>query len=306
VTRGVSAFLARRLVTAIVFVLLVSSSALVLTRLVPGDATTESAFTPGGQAVRAQERARLGLDRPIAVQLGAWLAGLARFDLGTSSRFNKPVGDLLQQHAGPTAELATVALGLALVIGVPIGVLTGARPRSLLARAITPISLALVACPPLVGALVLLWLALVTGRLSVEPGRLAVPALALALPLGAMIERLQSQATGEALASPDVVATAARGVPPARLIWTHAARRSLRPVLGLFGIVIGTLFSGSLAVEWVTSWPGLGRLTYDAVVSRDVDLVAGCALAGAVLIALGNMLADLARALVDPRVREQP
>jgi peptide/nickel transport system permease protein len=79
----------------------------------------------------------------------------------------------------------------------------------------------------------------------------------------------------------------------------------LRPVLGLFGIVIGTLFSGSLAVEWVTSWPGLGRLTYDAVVGRDVYLVAGCALAGAVLIALGNVIADIGRAVVDPRVREQ-
>jgi peptide/nickel transport system permease protein len=300
-----AAFLARRLFAAVVFVLLVSSSALVLTRLVPGDATSDLVFTPGGQAARAQARARLGLDRPISWQLGAWLAGVARFDLGQSSRFNLPVAGLLRQHAGPTAELATVALALALITGVPVGVLTGARPRSVFARAITPISLALVACPPLVGALVLLWFALVTGALSVEPGRVALPALALALPRAAMIERLQSQATSEALAAPDLVATAARGVPRSRLLWAHAVRRSLRPVLGLFGIVIGTLFSGSLAVEWVTSWPGLGRLTYDAVVGRDVYLVAGCALAGAVLIALGNIVADIGRAVVDPRVREQ-
>jgi peptide/nickel transport system permease protein len=305
VTRGLSAFLVRRLLAAIVFVLLVSSSALVLTRVVPGDATSDLAFTRGGEAARAQARARLGLDRPIASQLGAWLAGLARFDLGRSSRFGEPVADLLRDRAGPTAELAAVALGIAMLLGVPIGVLTGARPRGLFARAITPISLALVACPPLVGALGLLWLALATGGLSVEPGRLAVPALALALPLGAMIERLQSQATTDALAAPDLLAAAARGIPRARLLWIHAARRSLRPVLGLFGIVIGTLFSGSLAVEWVTSWPGLGRLTYDAVVGRDVYLVAGCALAGAILIALGNIVADLGRAVVDPRVREQ-
>ena len=300
-----AAFLARRVFAAIVFVLLVSSSALVLARLAPGDATSELVLTPGGQAARAQERARFGLDRPTSWQLGAWLAGLARFDLGQSSRYNEPVGDLLREHAGPTAELASVALVMALVVGVPVGILTGARPRGVFARAITPISLALVACPPLVGALVLLWFALVTGALSVEPGRLALPALALALPLAAMIERLQSQATSEALAAPDLVATAARGVPRSRLLWTHAVRRSLRPVLGLFGIVIGTLFSGSLAVEYVTSWPGLGRLTYDAVVGRDVYLVAGCALAGAVLIALGNIVADIGRAVVDPRVREQ-
>ena len=83
-----------------------------------------------------------------------------------------------------------------------------------------------------------------------------------------------------------------------------AARQSLRPVLGVYGLIVGGLFSGSLAVEWVTSWPGLGRLTYDALVHRDLFLVAGCALAGAILIAAGNFAADAARALADPRVRE--
>jgi peptide/nickel transport system permease protein len=106
-------------------------------------------------------------------------------------------------------------------------------------------------------------------------------------------------------AAPDLVAAAARGVPPSRLLWVHAGRQSLRPILGIFGIVIGSVFSGSLAVELATSWPGLGRLMYDAVVGRDVFLVAGCALAGAAMIALGNVVADLARALADPRVRGQ-
>jgi peptide/nickel transport system permease protein len=86
-------------------------------------------------------------------------------------------------------------------------------------------------------------------------------------------------------------------------VWIHAARQALRPVLGIYGLLIGGLFSGSLAVEWVTSWPGLGRLTYDALVSRDLLLVSGCALAGAVLIAVGNVAADLIRAAADPRVR---
>ena len=102
----------------------------------------------------------------------------------------------------------------------------------------------------------------------------------------------------------DLSAATARGIPPSRLVWVHAARQALRPVLGIYGIVIGSLFSGSLAVEVVTSWPGLGRLTYDALVSRDLFLLAGCALAGASFIAIGNLIADLLRALVDPRVRE--
>jgi peptide/nickel transport system permease protein len=119
-----------------------------------------------------------------------------------------------------------------------------------------------------------------------------------------MLERLQSQAIAESLAAPDIAAAAARGVPESRLIWVHAARQSLRPVLGVYGIVIGTLFSGSLAEEAITGWPGIGRLMADALVGRDLFLSAGCALAGALLIAAGNMAADVLRAVADPRLRE--
>ncbi len=304
-TPSLGAYLLRRLGVGVVFVLIVSSSAFVLTRLAPGDPATELALSHVNQNTIAQTRARLGLDQPIVVQLGRWFAGLARLDLGESSLYSQPVNGLLRQRAGFTALLASVALVLASIVAVPLGLLTGARPRGLLSRVVTPISLALVACPPLVGALVLLWFALATGWVPIAPGNLVVPALALSLPLAAMIERLQSQATSEALAAPDLTAAAARGVPPSRLLWIHAARQSMRPVLGIFGIVIGSLFSGSLAVEYVTSWPGLGRLTYDAIINRDAFLVAGCALVGGVLIATGNVVADLARAVVDPRVRER-
>ena len=302
-TGSLFVFLVRRLFTAILFVIVVSSSALVLTRLAPGDAATD--LGPGGPGGRYEMRVRLHLDRPIGLQLVAWLNGLAHFDLGRSVTSGQPVVALVREKAGHTATLAFVALALATIVAIPLGLITGAHPRGLIARVIAPISLALIACPPLIAALVLLWLALSTQWLSVAPGSLAVPALALSLPLAAMIERLQSRATADVLAAPDLVAAAARGVPPSRLLWVHAARQSLRPVLGIFGIVIGSVFSGSLAVEWATSWPGLGRLMYEAVVNRDVFLVAGCALAGAAMIALGNVVADLMRAVADPRVREQ-
>jgi peptide/nickel transport system permease protein len=206
------------------------------------------------------------------------------------------------ESAGNTAVLAAVALTLATIVGLPLGLLTGARPSGWLARLVTPLSVALVSCPPIVAALALL-LAASKGWLSALQSSLALPALALALPLAATIERLQSQATTDTMGSLDLVAAAARGVPPSRLVWIHAGRQSLRPVLGIYGLLIGGLFSGSLAVEWVTSWPGLGRLTYDALVHRDLFLVSGCALAGAVLIAIGNVAADVIRAAADPRVR---
>jgi peptide/nickel transport system permease protein len=132
---------------------------------------------------------------------------------------------------------------------------------------------------------------------------MAVPALALALPLAAMFERLQSQAVSDALRSDGLRAAAARGLSPRRLLWWHAARHALQPVLGVSGVMIAALFSGSVAVEVMTSWPGLGRLMLDALVGRDLYLVAGCALAGGTLVALGNFVADVLRAAADPRLR---
>jgi peptide/nickel transport system permease protein len=305
VNRGVWAFLIRRFAGAVVFVAVVSTSALLLVRLAPGDATAELALSGADQATIDEARARLGLDRPVLSQLGAWVTGMARLDLGRSSLYNRPVADLVIERAQHTAALAALVLVVATAIGLPLGVLTGARPRGVLAAIVSPLSIALVACPPLVGALGLLLLAVSTGWLSTASGSWAVPTLALALPLAATLERLQAQATAESLAALDITAAAARGVPSRRLLWIHAARQSLRPVLGVYGIVIGTLFSGSLAVEAITGWPGIGRLMSDALVGRDLFLTAGCALAGGVLIALGNVVADVARALVDPRIREQ-
>lgn len=297
-----AAFIGRRLAAALLFVVVVSCAAFVLVRIAPGDATTDLYMQRGGTAAVEETRARLGLDRPMVSHLASWATGLLTFDLGQSSVYGRPVAGLVKERAGATAALASLALLLAAAIGLPLGVLTASRPA--IAAAVAPISIALVACPPIIAVLALLLLAIETGWLSIAQGSYAVPTLALALPLAAMLERLQSRAMAEALASPDLVAAAARGVPRGRLLWVHAARQSLRPVLGIAGAVVGTLFSGSLAVEMVTSWPGLGRLLFDAVAGRDLFLAAGCALVGAVLVAVSNLLADVARALIDPRVRE--
>ncbi|MBP8273283.1 MAG: ABC transporter permease [Acidobacteria bacterium] len=297
-------FAARRLAAAAVFVLIVAASAFALTRLAPGDATTDLVASGASPAVIARERARLGLDRPFIEQAATWGRGLLRGDFGESSVYGRPVAELVVGRAGATAQLAALALVLATVIGVPLGIVSGAMPRHWLARVTAPLSLALVSCPPIVGALALLLLAASTGWMSIGSGALLVPVLALALPLAASLERLQAQAVRDVVAAPDLVAAAARGIPPRRLIWVHAARQSLRPVLGVYGVVIGSLFGGSFAVEVVTGWPGLGRLMYDALRGRDVFLVAGCAFAGAVCLTVGNVIADVLRAVVDPRARE--
>jgi peptide/nickel transport system permease protein len=133
---------------------------------------------------------------------------------------------------------------------------------------------------------------------------MVVPVLALALPLSAMFERLQAQAMTEVVGQPYVLATLARGVPRSRVVWRDALKASLRPVASVYGLVVGTLLSGSFAVEIITAWPGLGSLMLDALRARDVYLVAGCAAAGSIFLAAGTLLSDAALALVDPRVSE--
>jgi peptide/nickel transport system permease protein len=134
---------------------------------------------------------------------------------------------------------------------------------------------------------------------------LPVPVVALALPIAAMIERLLAQSMAETIDAPFILCAEARGVPRERLVWRHALPVALRPVAAVYGLIIGTLLSGSFMVEIITAWPGLGRLTYDALRGRDVFLVAGCAAAGAVFLALGSLVSDVAQAWLDPRGQER-
>jgi peptide/nickel transport system permease protein len=313
---GLARFVARRALFAAALVLIVSSAALVLASLAPPD----RGFDHNLAAVAA-ERVRLGLDRPIHEQYFAWLGRAVRLDLGQSLRFGRPVTSLIRERAGNTALLGLAALALATLIGIPLGVFTGSRPRGPLVSLTRGVSALLLAVPPLITSLVLLLLAVRTGwlptgglpetsgadaftALVITARHLLLPTLALALPIAASLERLQSSAMREALADPSIAAARARGIPPARLTWSHAWRLSLKPVLAIYGIVVGSVLSGSFAVEIVTAWPGLGELTYEALRARDLYLVAGCAAAGAGFLAAGILASDLALAAADPRIEE--
>lgn len=302
--RGFASYLLRRAITAALLVLLVSSAALVLARLSAGEGTSLELHP----AVAAAERARLGYDRPVAEQYVAWLARVARLDFGESLRFRRPVGALLREHAANTALLGLSALLVATLLGIPAGVVTGSRRGGPVVRLMRGASLLLLSIPPLITSLVLLLIAVRTGWLPAGGTgawrHLVLPALALALPVAASLERLQSRAMSDALAEPSIVAAIARGVSQRRALWRHAWRLSLKPVLALYGIAIGSLLSGSFAVEIVTSWRGLGRLMYEALLARDINLVAGCAATGTLFLAIGILLSDLALAVVDPRVED--
>ena len=315
---GLFRFILRRAAFAAVLVLVVSSAALVLGRLAPAEGAIGDS-----PATIAAERHRLGLDQPLLVQYTAWLSRSARLDFGESVVYRSPVFPLLRDHAGRTALLGLSALALATLAGIPLGVFTGSRRGGLLGALVRGGSVVLLSVPSLITSLVLLLIAARTGWLptggygDAPPGasalealaihlrHLILPAVAVALPLSASLERLQSRAMREALAEPCLLAALARGVPRRRLIWRNALRLSLKPVLAVYGIMIGSVLSGSFVVEIVTSWQGLGYLMYRALQGRDIYLAAGCAAAGSLFLAVGILLSDVALAAVDPRVEER-
>jgi peptide/nickel transport system permease protein len=315
------AWLARRLVLAALLVVLASTAALMLTRLAPGDVTAQLGPFAKPDEVAAT-RARFDLDRPAVVQWGLWVGRAVRLDLGTSFLYNRPVGQMVGRAALNTAILAVAALAASTCVGIGLGIFTGHRagPATAIIRSA---SLLCVSLPPLLMSLLLVFVAARTGwfpaggmssSTSIDASwpawladvarHLPLPTLALALPIAATLERLQSQSLSEAIRQPFLVAAAARGVSSQAALLRHAWPVSLRPVCAVYGMTVGSLLSGSFVVEYITAWPGLGRLMYEALRARDIYLVAGCAAAGAVFLAIGTLIGDLLLAVIDPRVRE--
>ena len=295
-------FLLRRAAAALVLVFAVTSGALLLAQLAPGDYASQIGRTP---AEIAAERARLGLDRPLLERYLHWLGRSLTLDLGESFQDHRPVTPLVAVAAINTAKLAAGALIVATLLGIPWGVMTGTRSGAASA-VLRLISLVLLSVPPLISSLVMLTIAARTGWLPVSgmggPGHFVIPTLALALPIAALFERLQSKAMADSMRRPSTAAARARGVPEPRVVWRHAWRQALAPLLGIYGVVIGSLFSGSFAVEFVTAWPGLGSTMRQALMVRDTYVVAGCAAAGAAFLAAGILAADVLHAIADPRV----
>ena len=306
-------YLLRRVLFALLLVFIVSSAALLLTLVAPGTFGTDEEWITRN-VVRSE--------RPLGAQYLDWISRAIRFDFGQSLLYTRPVSDLLSERALNTAVLAATALVLATIIGIPLGVYTGTRRSGWGVRLVRLVSIMFLSTPPLIASLGLILVAARTGWFPlggmVSAGahdagwafwfgdilrHVALPALALALPLAATLERLQSQAMTVALREPFVAAAAARGLSTDQAALRHGWPVSLGAVLGVYGLMIGTLFSGSFIVEVVTSWPGLGRLMYDGLRARDFYLVAGCSAAGAVFLAAGTLLSDLLLAAADPRVR---
>lgn len=308
------AYLASK-IAALLFVLLgVTTLAFVLGRLAPGDPAEivlERALgRPPTEDQIDSMRQHMGLDRPVAAQYAAWITGVAHGELGQSWGSGDRVSALLLERLPRTLLLATTALGLSVAVALPLGVWAAARtgsPVDHLTRMSAVLSTSL---PTFFIGYVLMYLFGVRLRLLPIFGfgslrHLVLPALTLAFATTGMLMRVTRASVSEALQQPFVLAAMARGVPRVVVLYRHALKAALVPILAVGAFAAGHLLSGAMIVEWMFSWPGLGTLGLDAIYNRDYPLIQGLVLVSGTAFTLVTFAADIAYAWADPRIHLQ-
>lgn len=301
-------FLIRRLLWSGPVLLGVLTLVFFLIHLIPGDPIDVMLGERAAEADRAALREALHLDDPIMTQYGRFLAGVIQGDLGRSLTSQRPVAGLILARYPATLQLAAAALLLSLLISLPLGILSAVRPRTAVDAGGLLFSLFGVSMPTFwLGPLLIILFSLkldwlpVSGRHGIAS--LVLPALTLGLGMSAILVRMTRSSLLEIFPKEFVLAARAKGLPERRVILRHALRNALIPLLTVVGLQIGALLTGSIITETIFSWPGLGRLTIQAIQSRDYPLVQGCILAIALTYLLVNLLIDLLYAAVDPRVQ---
>lgn len=301
----------RRLVGALPTLLVIVTVAFFLMRLAPGGPfDDEQTLAP---EIAANLEAAYGLDQPILVQYRNYLGGLLRGDLGPSFRYKDfEVSELIARGLPITAGLGAAALLLAVITGVPLGMLAGRRRNRTSDHVVMGVALAGIAVPNFVVApLLALVFGVLLGWLPVsgwESGNLRyaiLPVVTLALPVIAYIARLTRGSLLEVLQSPHIRTARAKGLSESRILWRHAFKPTILPVVSFLGPATAALLTGSLIVEQIFGLPGVGRYFVQGAVNRDYTLVMGMVVFYAVLIMLLNLLVDLAYGWLDPRIRHE-
>jgi peptide/nickel transport system permease protein len=277
--------------------------------LVPGDPVLLFAGEkPMSEAQAAEIRHQLGLDRPLLTQYEDYAAHLLRGDLGRALRSQRPVLESVLEVLPATVQLTLSALGLAIVLGLALGVLAALAHRTWLDTAAMGVAILGVSMPVFYSSLLLLLLFSFTLGWFPATGQggfdhLILPATALGLISSAVLARLVRSGMLGVLRQDYIVTARAKGLSRALVVWRHALRNALIPVITMVGLQLGALLGGAVVTETIFSRPGLGRLAVDAILNRDFPLVQGTVLVAAVVYVAVNLLVDIAYAAVDPRIR---
>ncbi len=309
-------FVLRRLLATVPVLLIVAVLVFLMLRLTPGDPAAILAGDAASSEQIAEIRAGLGLDRPLPVQFAIWIGNLARGELGQSYFYKMQVTQLIGQRLEPTMALAVLTILFAVAVSIPLGVLAAWRFGGWFDRALMGFSVLGFSVPVFVLAYILIWIvSLQLGWFPVQGYRrladgffpflhhLILPALTLSVIYIALIARVTRASVLEALGEDYVRTARAKGLPEIRVLVRHALANAAVPIATVIGIGIAILVGGVVVTESVYAIPGLGRLTVDAVLSRDFPTIQGVILFFSFIYVLVNLVIDLSYVFLDPRIR---
>lgn len=308
-------FALSRLLSAIPTLFIVSVAVFGLIRLIPGDPASLMLGDVADAETLAAARSAMGLDRPIPVQFALWLGNVVQGDLGRSVLNGQPVLDLVLQRFATSAQMVFAAVGLSVLIAVPLGMIAAWRQNSDLDLTIVAMSTLLLSIPTFwLGLMILLafglklgWLP-VLGYVSIADDPvvgliyLVMPVATLVLHEAGIIVRMARASTLDVLRLDYITHARAKGLSESAVLLRHAARNAFGPTWTLIGLILGNLLGGIAVVETVFTIPGLGRLIIDAIYARDYAVVQGCLLFVALTYLVVNLVVDLLYPLFDPRV----
>jgi len=301
-------YIGQRVLYAIPALWLIVTMVFMLAHLVPGDPVAQML----GEGARVEDlqqlRHALGLDLPLLTQYGRYIAGVLHGNLGESFRFQQPVLQVVASHYPATLELAIVALLICAAIAIPAGVLAAHRRGERTDHAVGVLTLFGLSIPNFaLGPILILVFSVMLGWLPVS-GRggilhLVLPAFTLGAALAAILTRMVRTSVIEELSADYIRTARAKGLAESAVLFRHAFRNALIPILTILGLQFGTLLAGTIVTESIFAWPGIGRLAVQAIGARDYPLLQGCILLIAVSYVMVNLLTDFVYAVVDPRVR---
>lgn len=311
-------YVLRRLLFAIPLLLGITLFSFAIIHIAPGDPVTRLMSPETTAADLERMRHVMGLDRPIPVQYAKWVANLVTGDWGRSFSDGQPVLQKIAERVPATLELSMVSLLLALLIAIPVGVIAATRQYSLFDYGATFTAFIGISIPGFWLGLLLMLLFAVKLRWLPAVGRgpaggpadmltmtkhLIMPAFVLAIESTAAFARYVRASMLDVVQQDYIRTARAKGIADRIVIYKHALRNALIPLLTILGLALPGLVGGSAVIESLFAWPGMGRLFVQSAFNRDYTVIMGCLLLSSVLVVLGNLLADITYALVDPRIK---
>ncbi|WP_029521480.1 ABC transporter permease [Persephonella sp. IF05-L8] len=318
-------YIVKRLIQMIPLVIGITFISFIIIQMAPGDYLDQLRMNPqiSKETLKELEKA-YGLDQPILVQYFKWLMNALKFDLGYSFSYHVPVIELIKERIGNTLFLSITSALLAWLLAIPLGIWAALNPNRWIDKFIQLFSFTFMSIPNFFLAFLLLFVAVktglfptggatspdydqlsLTGKIIDRLWHVSLPAFVLAIGSLAGLVRLVRSAMIEALHSEYVMFARAKGLPEKQVIFRHALRNALNPFITLLGFEIANLLSGAALIEIIVNWPGMGMLMLDAVLSQDLYLVMGGLYIGAIMLIIGNLIADILLAKLDPRVRQR-